>query len=64
MAKAAKRASTKDGQVVLTIDVGGSRVKILTSAGGEMRRTDSGPGLTPEQMVASVKKLAEGLDYD
>lgn len=64
MAKAAKRASTKDGQVVLTIDVGGSRVKILTSAGGEMRRTESGPGLTPEQMVASVKKLAEGLDYD
>ncbi|RUV09223.1 ROK family protein, partial [Mesorhizobium sp. M1A.F.Ca.IN.022.04.1.1] len=42
MAKAAKRASTKDGQVVLTIDVGGSRVKILTSAGGEMRRTESG----------------------
>ena len=64
MAKAAKKAAAGSDPIVLTIDVGGSHVKILTSAGGEMRRTESGPGLTPKQMVASVKTLAEGLDYD
>ncbi|TGT62997.1 ROK family protein, partial [bacterium M00.F.Ca.ET.159.01.1.1] len=64
MAKAAKRAAAGGEQIVLTIDLGGSRVKILTSAGGEVRRADTGPDLTPEQMVASVKNLVEGLDYD
>lgn len=64
MAKAARPTATTTGPIVLTIDVGGSHVKILTSAGGEMRRTDSGPSLTPQQVVASVTKLAEGLDYD
>ena len=63
MAKAAKTAASSD-PIVLAIDVGGSHVKILTSAGGEMRRTPSGPNLTPDQVVASVKKLAEDLDYD
>jgi len=63
MAKAAKTAASSD-PIVLAIDVGGSHVKILTSAGGEMRRVASGPGLTPDQVVASVKKLAEDLDYD
>jgi len=64
MAKAAKAAATSSDPIVLAIDVGGSHVKILTSAGGEMRRTPSGPNLTPDQVVASVKKLAEDLDYD
>ncbi|MGX5801524.1 ROK family protein [Bradyrhizobium sp. Arg314] len=64
MAKAAKKAAASSNPIVLTIDVGGSHVKILTSAGGEMRRTASGPNLTPDQVVASVKKLAEDLEYD
>ena len=64
MAKTAKKAAASGDPIVLTIDVGGSHVKILTSTGGEMRRTPSGPGLTPGQVVASVRKLAEGLDYD
>ncbi|NUS21840.1 MAG: ROK family protein, partial [Mesorhizobium sp.] len=64
MAKAATKAVAGNDPIVLTVDVGGSHVKILTSAGGEMRRTPSGPSLTPDQVVASVKKLAEGLDYD
>ncbi|TGV46703.1 ROK family protein, partial [bacterium M00.F.Ca.ET.141.01.1.1] len=42
MAKAAKKAEASGDPIVLTIDVGGSHVKILTSAGGEMRRTPSG----------------------
>ncbi|MBZ9770682.1 ROK family protein [Mesorhizobium sp. CA6] len=64
MAKAAKKAAATGDPIVLTVDVGGSHVKILTSAGGEMRRAASGPSLTPDQVVSSVKKLAEGLDYD
>jgi polyphosphate glucokinase len=51
-------------KIVLSIDIGGSHVKILTSADGEERRADSGPGLTPQQMIDAVKKLAEGLSYD
>jgi polyphosphate glucokinase len=49
---------------VLVIDVGGSHVKILATGETERRRFDSGPNLTPEQMVAGVKKLAEGWQYD
>ncbi|UCI27037.1 ROK family protein [Mesorhizobium sp. B2-8-5] len=64
MAKTAKTAAASSDPIVLAIDVGGSHVKILTSAGGEMRRVASGPNLTPDQVVASVKKLAEDLDYD
>jgi len=63
MAKTAKPAANGE-QIVLTIDIGGSHVKILTSAGGEERRAESGPGLTPQQMIASVKTLADGLPYD
>ncbi|TPK60960.1 ROK family protein [Mesorhizobium sp. B2-4-19] len=64
MAKAVKQAAPDAGQIVLSIDIGGSHVKILTSAGGAERRDDSGPGLTPQQMIDKVKKLAEGLSYD
>lgn len=69
MAKAVKQptsGSETSGteKVVLSIDIGGSHVKILTSAGGAERRADSGPDLTPQQMIDAVKKLAEGLSYD
>ena len=64
MAKAAKTAATGSDPIVLSIDVGGSHVKILTSAGGEMRRVPSGPSLTPDKVVASVRDLAEGLNFD
>ncbi|RUU24084.1 ROK family protein [Mesorhizobium sp. M7A.T.Ca.TU.009.01.3.2] len=69
MAKAVKQPASGTGKpdtekIVLTIDIGGSHVKILTSAGGEERRADSGPDLTPQQMIDVVNKLAEGLSYD
>ncbi|SJM31648.1 ROK family protein [Mesorhizobium delmotii] len=64
MAKAAKKPAQDSEKIVLAIDIGGSHVKILTSAGGEERRTDSGPGLTPQQMIATVQTLADGLPYD
>jgi polyphosphate glucokinase len=64
MAKAVKQPASDAEKIVLSIDIGGSHVKILSSAGGTERRADSGPGLTPQQMTDAVKKLAEGLSYD
>jgi polyphosphate glucokinase len=51
-------------ETILSVDIGGSHVKILGSDGGAERRADSGPGLTPQEMIATVKTLAEGLSYD
>lgn len=64
MKKPEKRTATKAEAKILVIDIGGSHVKIRTSAGGEERRADSGPGLTPQQMIETVKGLAEGIAYD
>ncbi|MER8365250.1 ROK family protein [Mesorhizobium sp. M1348] len=64
MAKAVKQQASDEEKIVLAIDIGGSHVKIRTSAGGDERKTASGPELTPQQMVAAVKTLAEGLQYD
>jgi polyphosphate glucokinase len=60
----AKAKSSDSVPVVLSIDIGGSHVKILTSAGGEERRVDSGPTMTPLEMVKAVTDLAQGLAYD
>ncbi|HBK06309.1 MAG TPA: ROK family protein [Acetobacteraceae bacterium] len=49
---------------VLTIDVGGTNVKILATGEKERRKLPSGPKMTPQQMVTEVKKLAEDWEYD
>lgn len=49
---------------VLVVDVGGTRVKILATGQKVGRRMDSGPMLTPAQMVAGVRALAQGWKYD
>ena len=49
---------------VLTVDVGGSNVKLLRSGETERRRFPSGPDLTPEQMVAGVQETGAGWDWD
>jgi polyphosphate glucokinase len=49
---------------VLAIDIGGTHVKILATGQDESRRFVSGPTLTPDAMVAGVKKLAKGWKYD
>ena len=51
-------------QIVLTVDVGGSHVKALTSNESERRRFKSGPTLTAKQMVEGVLKIAEGWPWD
>jgi polyphosphate glucokinase len=51
---------------VLTIDIGGTSVKILASGQGatEPRRFPSGPRLTPQKMASRVKKLAADWQFD
>jgi polyphosphate glucokinase len=49
---------------LLVVDVGGTHVKILASGQKTPRKFDSGPTLTPKQMVAGVKKLAGDWRYD
>jgi polyphosphate glucokinase len=49
---------------VLVIDIGGSSVKILVTGQTVARSFQSGPALTPKQMVSRVKKLAADWPYD
>lgn len=49
---------------VLVVDVGGTHVKILATGEKQSREFPSGPGLTPKQMVAGVKKLARDWNYN
>ncbi|MEO6835373.1 MAG: ROK family protein, partial [Candidatus Tumulicola sp.] len=49
---------------VLSIDVGGTHVKILAGGETESRAFPSGPKLTAQQMVDGVKKLAGQWKYD
>jgi len=49
---------------VLAIDVGGTHVKILATDQNAPQKFVSGPKLTAKQMVATVKKLAAGRNYD
>jgi polyphosphate glucokinase len=53
------------GPKVLTVDVGGSHVKLLLSSGdSESRRFDSGPELTPQETVDGVAAATGGWTYD
>ena len=49
---------------VLVIDIGGTSVKILAGGQTEARRFPSGMTMTPTEMVAGVKKLAQDWEYD
>ncbi|MCW2966201.1 MAG: hypothetical protein JWO17_3453 [Actinomycetia bacterium] len=51
-------------RTVLAIDVGGSHVKLLTSAETEPRRFDSGPRMTARAMVEGVQVAGEGWSWD
>jgi polyphosphate glucokinase len=49
---------------ILTIDIGGTNVKILATGQKECRKFPSGKKLTPRKMVDGVKKLASDWKYD
>jgi hypothetical protein len=48
---------------ILTIDIGGTKIKTLVSGQTEPRKTVSGKDLTPARMVEVVQKLTEDWDY-
>jgi len=49
---------------VLVVDIGGTHVKVLATGQKQHREFPSGPKLTTRQMVAGVKKVANGWKYD
>ncbi|WP_313531513.1 ROK family protein [Shinella sp.] len=65
MSKQCPNVPPENQTIVLAVDIGGSHVKILTSApDAKPLRMDSGPKMTANQMVDAVKTLASGLYYD
>jgi polyphosphate glucokinase len=49
---------------VLVIDIGGSNVKLLLSGEQTPRKFESGPTLTPSEMVKGVKEATKDWKYD
>ena len=49
---------------VLSIDAGGTHVKLLASGGDEARKFASGPAMTPSAMARQVKQLTADWDYE
>jgi polyphosphate glucokinase len=49
---------------VLSIDVGGTHVKVLVTGASEKREFVSGLELTPQEMVDEVKRLTSDWNYD
>jgi len=62
--KATVKTRAKAPVKVLVVDVGGTGVKILASGQTRRRKVPSGKTLTPDKMVAGVKRLAKGWEYD
>ena len=54
----------KQHRRVLAIDVGGSHVKMRVFGRRELRQFESGPDLTPRQMVAKIHELTGDWNYD
>ena len=48
---------------ILVVDIGGTRVKLMISRRTK-RKFDSGPKMTPREMIPDIKKTAEGWNYD
>jgi polyphosphate glucokinase len=57
-------SAEKSFSQVLTVDIGGSNIKVLASGQTEPRKRRSGKSLTPPKMVEAVQELAEGWDYE
>jgi polyphosphate glucokinase len=49
---------------ILTIDIGGTHVKVMTSREAIKREFESGPDLSAKEMVRRVKALTSGWHYD
>jgi polyphosphate glucokinase len=64
LAQAGKKGHGGRRLKVLTIDVGGTHIKVLASGQTEPQEFPSGPTMTPKRMVVGVKKLTAEWEYD
>src|SRR6478609_7774866 len=55
---------TKTPRNILTIDIGGSHVKVMTSCERIKREFESGPDLTAKEMVRQAKALTKDWRFD
>jgi polyphosphate glucokinase len=58
------KAFVRKPKNVLVVDVGGSNVKMRVGGRRAMRKFTSGPGLTPQKLVAQVRALSADWRYD
>jgi polyphosphate glucokinase len=63
-----RKKSSAPARRILSIDIGGTHVKILLSGlpaePNQERKVDSNPKMTPGQMVKAVQTLAKGWQFD
>jgi hypothetical protein len=59
-----ERPSEAPPERILAVDIGGTKVKILATGHAEPRKLDSGPEMTPADMVRSVQEAAGDWEYD
>jgi len=59
--KQQKRKTVKN---VLVIDIGGTHVKVYSTLRREFVKIDSGPTMTPKELVEAVKANTSGWKYD
>ena len=62
MKKTAKKKTFK--RRILTIDIGGTHVKTRLSGRREMQEFESGPKMTPREMVKKVHELNPDIQFD
>jgi predicted NBD/HSP70 family sugar kinase len=49
---------------ILVIDIGGSSIKVLATGQKESREEDSHDRMTPQEMVDTARRLADGWEYE
>ncbi len=60
----AENAPAPQGRRVLVLDVGGTHVKALLTGKKQEVKIDSGPQMTPDQMMAALRKRLRGWKYN
>jgi predicted NBD/HSP70 family sugar kinase len=61
---AKKTAARGKPHSILAVDIGGSGLKILATGQSEPRRRKSGPQMTPQEMVETVREMAADWEYE
>jgi polyphosphate glucokinase len=62
--KPAAQGKASKEKAVLSIDIGGTHLKIRLSTGSEKRAVESGITMTPDKMIEAVREMATGWEYD